>query len=111
MNLCVKTTLLMISQQERTPAKFQVPRVSLVTSGPEGPLVLTHCCSLAVAFVDDIEGNLCGEKKMLVYWGRKTSVTPTEINCCVFAGDVIRNDSLHSDSSGYADEEVSPPHR
>ncbi|XP_075881398.1 protein TESPA1 [Nelusetta ayraudi] len=39
---------------------------------------------------------------------RTTSLLP---NVCYHKGDVVRNDSLHSDSSGYAEEEVSPSHR
>lgn len=30
---------------------------------------------------------------------------------CPCVGEVVRNDSMHSDSSGYADEEVSPSRR
>lgn len=33
------------------------------------------------------------------------------LRLCPFVGEVVRNDSMHSDSSGYADEEVSPSHR
>lgn len=106
----------------KTPAKFQhlqiriAPPVTAVTGMPSLSCFIfwvnfsnSHiccCCTAAAVAVAVISSSMlhCIVHALNNCWW-------CNLNACAFAGDVVRNDSLHSDSSGYADEEVSPSHR